>query len=111
MPDLTVTLSNASKAGKEDALPQRSSIHPPVVSSKVSYSVSSYVAWLVDYLSAFISTTRRFQLSRYLQGNYAPVRKEFEAVLCKVEAGSLPADLSGDYTRIGPNPFFNPIAE
>lgn len=41
--------------------------------------------------------------SRYLEGNYAPVREEVTAFDLDV-IGELPADLNGRYLRNGPNP-------
>ncbi|MBD1834791.1 carotenoid oxygenase family protein [Cyanobacteria bacterium FACHB-472] len=44
----------------------------------------------------------------YLEGNFAPVRKEIAADNLKV-IGELPPDLSGMFVRNGPNPQFPPI--
>ncbi len=86
-------------------------ICPPRTLQPTSYSAASYLAWGLGQLADFISRTRRFPKSRYLQGNFAPVHRQLDATECVVEFGALPVDLCGDYARIGPNPLLEPVAE
>ena len=43
----------------------------------------------------------------FLTGNYAPVHEELTATDLAVD-GTIPAELTGRYLRIGPNPFVDP---
>ena len=45
----------------------------------------------------------------YLQGNYAPIRKESDFKNLPI-AGKILEDLEGVYMRNGPNPAFEPIS-
>jgi hypothetical protein len=53
------------------------------------------------------ATPARETANPYLNGNYAPVRKEITAVDLDV-TGTIPEHLDGRYLRIGPNPIDDP---
>ncbi|KAG2454857.1 hypothetical protein HYH02_000688 [Chlamydomonas schloesseri] len=46
----------------------------------------------------------------YLSGNFGPVPDELFAEDLTVVEGKLPTGLEGFYVRVGPNPFFKPVA-
>jgi len=53
--------------------------------------------------------TRRALQNAYLEGNYAPVRREEDVPALEVVAGEVPSDLEGALYRIGPAPRFEPV--
>ena len=48
--------------------------------------------------------------SQYLQGNFKPMLEEITAENLEV-IGEIPADLQGNFLRIGPNPYYVPDME
>ena len=48
--------------------------------------------------------------SQYLQGNFKPILDEITAENLEV-IGEIPSDISGNFLRVGPNPYFVPDVE
>uniref|UniRef100_A0A7S1X8S3 carotenoid 9,10-dioxygenase n=1 Tax=Tetraselmis chuii TaxID=63592 RepID=A0A7S1X8S3_9CHLO len=75
--------------------------------------IGTLLSWPLYFLEValhfLLGNTKRGKSVKYLKGNFRPVRREVQQEGLEVVEGELPADLSGCFLRIGPNPAHNPV--
>lgn len=72
--------------------------------------INKIKAWYDGFLFKILSKNKEdVAKNPYLQGNYAPIKKEITAHDLPI-VGKIPTHLNGIYMRNGPNPAFDPIS-
>eukprot|EP01094_Clydonella_sp_ATCC50884_P009123 TRINITY_DN18656_c0_g1_i1.p1 TRINITY_DN18656_c0_g1~~TRINITY_DN18656_c0_g1_i1.p1 ORF type:complete len:522 (+),score=198.22 TRINITY_DN18656_c0_g1_i1:143-1708(+) len=71
---------------------------------RILYWVLRLIEVLVDALQAF---SMRNSSNKFLEGAYAPIEKELDAINLPVD-GVIPPELHGEFVRNGPNPKYVP---
>lgn len=71
-------------------------------------SIWSY--WIDYMMATTLGLSKRGKHNIFLEGVYKPVKQEVQKQNLKV-TGTIPASLNGVFARIGPNPYFEPLAD